>query len=158
MVLLGHLSSIQRKPFEKEAQIVEIFAGAARISRLAKAMGLHAIALDKDYCSGNNKTKSNCMDVNTSAGFLFLGFAIWSPCQPRPSTLCRRTSSCCNLRLHCAMIMEMAIGDALFVLGICCSTWVLTNRGTSKRCDFVPLGTPLALSTYKANKMTSRPG
>ena len=56
-----------------ELEVVEMFAGAARVSRLAQALGLATVALDKVFCDGDNKSKTNCMDLNTSAGFLFLG-------------------------------------------------------------------------------------
>ena len=66
--LLGHLDigETASKPFE----IIELFAGTAKIARMGKALGLSATALDKTYCSGDNKQTTNCMDINTDAGFL----------------------------------------------------------------------------------------
>ena len=55
---------------------MELFAGAARVSRLGKALGLHAGALDKALCKGNNRDVTNCMDINTDAGFLLLIYII----------------------------------------------------------------------------------
>ena len=65
--------------------------------------------------------------------------------------------SCNDLRLHIAVMMEMAMGEALCLMGVCCSTYVAVNRGTSQRCDFLPQGNMFAMSVYKANKMMSRP-
>ena len=53
--------------------------------------------------------------------------------------------------------MEMAVGEAICLMGVCCSTFVAVNRGTSQRCEFVPQGNITAPSVYKANKMMSRP-
>ena len=52
--------------------VLDFFAGKARIARIAKSCGLAAAALDKDYCDGDNRKKTNSMDVNTNAGFLLL--------------------------------------------------------------------------------------
>ena len=45
-------------------EVVEMFAGSARVSRLAKGLGKHAVALDKSI--------DGSMDLNTDAGFLLL--------------------------------------------------------------------------------------
>ena len=62
-------------------QVIELFAGKKRISKLAKSIGLvtcaHDIMYDKNFTPKKTKgvlpTKS-CMDINEPAGFLFLGF------------------------------------------------------------------------------------
>ena len=73
LILLAHLSVVQSYVAGREEfQIVELFAGAARVSRLAKALGIRASALDKALCKGNNRDVTNCMDINTDAGFLLL--------------------------------------------------------------------------------------
>ena len=60
------------------------------------------------------------------------------------------------LRLHCALIMQSKPEDMILLLGICCSTYVAVNRGTNKRCIFLPRGNPVAMSVYRANKLTGR--
>ena len=54
------------------------------------------------------------------------------------------------------MLLQAKYHDAILVLGICCSTYVAVNRGTSLRSEFIPMGNPTASSVYKANKLTSR--
>ena len=70
IILLGHLEldATTEKPYE----VLEFFAGSARIARLAKHLGLSSTALDKSYCDGDNIESGNCMDINTDAGFLSL--------------------------------------------------------------------------------------
>ena len=73
LILLGHLSMVQAHASSAaEFQVVELFAGAARVSRLARALGLPCTALDKALCTGDNRAGTNSMDINTNAGFLFL--------------------------------------------------------------------------------------
>ena len=52
--------------------ILELYAGEQRMVKLAKGLGMKTASMDRDYDDGNNKTKNNAMDLNTSAGFLFL--------------------------------------------------------------------------------------
>ena len=68
IILLGHLSLVAELSNNPEHEILELFAGSARISRLARAAGMCAAAVDKAYC----KSKHNGMDLNTSSGFLLL--------------------------------------------------------------------------------------
>ena len=49
-----------------ELQVLEFFAGAARIARMGKALNLQTAALDRDM--------DPSMDINTAAGFLLLVF------------------------------------------------------------------------------------
>ena len=54
-------------------QVIDLFAGRARLARLARALGYAAVALDKDFdvIADNIKT-ANAMDLCTSAGFVSL--------------------------------------------------------------------------------------
>ena len=52
--------------------IIELFGGQARICRLGKASGARVCSLDRTYCDGDNKKKTNAMDMNTDAGFVLL--------------------------------------------------------------------------------------
>ena len=45
-------------------QVIEFFAGAARIARMGRALNLSTTALDRDVHSS--------MDINTAAGFVLL--------------------------------------------------------------------------------------
>ena len=72
IIMLGHLNLL--KPME-HYQVIDMFAGRGRLAKLAKALGLQAAAVDSEYDSkGDNKRRSNCMDINTSGGFLLLLF------------------------------------------------------------------------------------
>ena len=76
-----------------DMDVVEVFAGASRVSRLATSMGLKAVALDKLLCDGNNVSNTNCMDINTSASFLLPG-SIY--CARACTQDARMSSSCCG--------------------------------------------------------------
>ena len=52
----------------KHYDIVEIFAGAARISRGARVLGRRSCAVDLEY-EGKGGCKRGCMDITTDAGF-----------------------------------------------------------------------------------------
>ena len=56
-----------------EFEILEYYAGAARLARLGKASGVNVAAMDFLYDKGaDNRTKNNSHDMNTNAGFVFL--------------------------------------------------------------------------------------
>lgn len=59
---------------EREVQVLELFAGQARLTRLAKSVGLgvaaHDISFDK--AADEKKGKKSAMDINTSAGLVLL--------------------------------------------------------------------------------------
>ena len=54
-------------------ETLEFFAGAARMAKLSHHLQQPSAAVDKEYDHGDNKKTNNAMDLNTSAGFLFLG-------------------------------------------------------------------------------------
>ena len=55
--------------------VVEFYAGAARLAKLATALGESCAAMDILYdLEGLNKRKHNAMDMNTNAGFVSLAF------------------------------------------------------------------------------------
>ena len=62
--------------------IIELYSGEQRLAKLAKGLGLTTAAMDKMYDVGDNKKTNNAMDMNTSAGFVFLG-----SCKHYPSTI-----------------------------------------------------------------------
>ena len=57
------------------ADIIELFAGQARICRLAESAGYFTLAHDILYDKSGGFGKS-CMDLNESAGFAPLGFDV----------------------------------------------------------------------------------
>ena len=65
MLLLSWTDFYQGKD---HIQVIDAFAGAARIARSARRCGRVAVALDVDY-----STNSRVFDVNTSPGFVSLG-------------------------------------------------------------------------------------
>ena len=63
-----------------EFQVLEFFAGAARIARMGRAMKLKTGALDRDMDAS--------MDLNTSAGFLLLVVFLQSTCGTHVAAWC----------------------------------------------------------------------
>lgn len=57
-------------------RILELFAGQARLSKLAESLGMpshaHDLLLDDDF----ETCGKSCMDINSSAGFVFLEYII----------------------------------------------------------------------------------
>lgn len=72
-MLVWAVSFLQIWKEDQSFQIVELFAGAARLGRLARSLGLkcavHDILMDK---SAKQRGKS-AMDFNLSAGFVLPG-------------------------------------------------------------------------------------
>ena len=71
ILLLGFMDmiDIDKNSFE----VLEIFAGEQRLVKLAKGLGIPTASMDKAFDpTGDNRTQNNSMDLNTSAGFLFL--------------------------------------------------------------------------------------
>ena len=76
VLMVGYLRPVDLSNPEREHDILEFYAGAARLSKLGHAMGANAAAMDKNYDSmANEKKKNNSVDFNTSAGFLSLNFS-----------------------------------------------------------------------------------
>jgi len=68
----------------QDLDVVELFAGVARISRLASWSGLRARAYDITYTPVRHpqkikrgKFRRSPMDLNGAAGFAFLGFFLY---------------------------------------------------------------------------------
>ena len=59
---------------DKEIEILELFAGQARLTRLSKSLGFGTAAHDIDYdpLPKVDKSKKSAMDINGSAGFVLL--------------------------------------------------------------------------------------
>lgn len=110
LVLFLAVSWLDLPPPARKLQILELFAGRARITRLAKAIGLGAAAHDIhfDKCATGGQRPSSAMDILRPSGFLFLGgFESWAevcvqsrlpsaPSQVDPAF----HAACCLGRLH----------------------------------------------------------
>jgi hypothetical protein len=64
---------------EKPFDLIELYAGVARVSRLAEACGFHASAHDLTYDAApggqsqhTGKSRRSAFDINGEAGFLLL--------------------------------------------------------------------------------------
>ncbi|CAL1157423.1 unnamed protein product [Cladocopium goreaui] len=130
VVMLVLLTSWLDMPVQNKApfQVLEYYAGVARIATLAKFLGLRGAAVDIEY-GKHNKPKSERppMDINSDAGLI----------------LC----------IHLILTSDPAL--ALF-LAVVCSTWVPVNRGSTQRSILTPLGCEDFPGVRRANKMMSR--
>lgn len=81
VLMVGYLRPVDLSNPERTHDILEFYAGAARLSKLSHAMGGNAAAMDRNYdfvAQESKKKKNNSMDFNTSAGFLSLNCFKWS--------------------------------------------------------------------------------
>ena len=60
-------------------------------------------------------------------------------------------------RLVLKSVLEGAYGKVLVTLGVCCSSWVVASRGSTKRSFLTPVGCLEFPSVASANLMVSRP-
>lgn len=78
--MLVLLTSWLDMPVQNKApfQVLEYYAGVARIATLAKFLGLRSAAVDIEYGKHNKpKSKRPPMDINSDAGLMWLGI-IWT--------------------------------------------------------------------------------
>ena len=59
-------------------------------------------------------------------------------------------------RLALKAILEGNYGELLVTMGVCCSSWVVASRGSSKRSFLTPMGCATYKTVAEANKMVSR--
>lgn len=78
ILLVAHLDIVDTELNSYE--VLEFYAGAARLAKISAALGVKSAAMDILYDEGDNKKKNNAMDMNTSAGFLFLILFIHGIC------------------------------------------------------------------------------
>mmetsp|Transcript_40679 Transcript_40679/g.63947 ORF Transcript_40679/g.63947 Transcript_40679/m.63947 type:complete len:346 (-) Transcript_40679:30-1067(-) len=104
-------------------QVIDAFAGAARIARSARRCGRVAVALDVDY-----STNSRVFDVNTSPGFV----------------------------LSLLAVLEGRFEELWAALGVCCSSWIVTSRGSTGRSWMLPMGNWAYAKVASANCMVTR--
>ena len=108
-------------------EVIEYFAGSARISQLSEFIGLKTAAVDIDY-SPAKFGKRSPMDLNSSAG-LVLGIKL---------------------------ILRGQFERLVCFFATCCSSWVPINRATGQRDLCCPLGNESVPSCRRANKLVSR--
>ena len=146
IILIGHLKESFVDKLD-HYQLIDLFSGVGRIARLAKRVGLATAAIDKN--------DSSSFDVNTSAGFVWL-------CVMLALLICCVVRTNTNLvtkpRLALCLLLQGRMDDIMLVMGVPCSTWVLTSSGSTLRSEFFPMGTPISLQVYLANKLVSRHG
>ncbi|CAK9032143.1 Uncharacterized protein SCF082_LOCUS19941 [Durusdinium trenchii] len=117
-------------------QVIEMFAGVARVAKVASRLGLRSRAFEimfdashgKKRYKKNGHMKRSFMDMNGDAGFA----------------------------LAVALILASKWGDCLALLAIVCSSFSVVNRGTSERDELIPWGASFRPSVRTANKMTTR--
>ncbi len=140
-------------------QVVELFAGAARICKLAKAIGLAACAHDITYdvTAGNGGSSFNILGC---AGFVLLGFLLGSKSDSLLDLFFHRPHILgdADLRLAIHTVLCGKMSDLILVMGICCSTFVNINMGTSGRDVLNPEGNTGYTSVSMGNSMVSRKG
>ena len=67
ILLIGNLTIVDFENPAAEYEVLEYYAGTARLARLGKAMGLNVAAMDSLYdVAGDNRKKNNSHDLNTS--------------------------------------------------------------------------------------------
>lgn len=73
ILCIGCLSMVDMT--KNEYMCLEFYAGRARLAKLTKALGYPSAAMDWLYdTEGDNLTRNNAMDMNTSGGFVFFSF------------------------------------------------------------------------------------
>ena len=134
--------------------MLELFSGRARLCRLATSLGMPSQAHDISYDTCGPRSS---MDVNESAGFMqlcLMGFIFF---------MWVRRWYALPLACRCLYAPSLALlavaharyGGLLCLMGVCCSTWVTVNMGTSKRDYLCPMGGS-GPSVAAANRMVAR--
>ena len=140
-------------------QIVEFFAGQRRICRLARNTGLKVAAHDILYDTAATSQEISSLNINRDSGFLSGAWLLgaWAVlCDIGKLMQVLKLLWFYTSRLAISTIMFAAPGDLLCTLGICCSTWVSINAGTSGRDDLMPMGREHYRSVAASNQMVSR--
>lgn len=80
MLLTSWIQLPEGQDLKEGYQVIEFFAGKARVAKLGHATGLVTTAHDIMYDGafkpkkGKKNMSKSCMDINDSAGFLFPGY------------------------------------------------------------------------------------
>ncbi len=115
---------------KKNIQVIEFFAGVARIAQVSERVGYQSVAYDLEYGKGiaKKKGKRNAMDLNSNAGFV----------------------------LAVKLILRGSFDELVAIFAVCCSSFVPVNRGTGSRDILVPEGNEHVVSVRRSNKLLSR--
>ena len=144
-------------------QVIEFFAGVARIAKLAKASGWKAVAYDRDFGTVSKlRSKRSPMDLNSNAGLAFpddnayeLLFIFSYLKHPFPFSLPAWEF---HLRLAIGLVLRSEFAALVAFFAVCCSSFVPINRGTGDRSILTPEGNEQIPSVRRSNKLMSRPG
>ena len=166
-----------------EYQVLEYYAGVGRIARLSACTGYRAAAFDvvfdkpevTEAWPGSPTTKAKvrtsqsgkkcAMDLTTPSGFTFHG-AFFLKCYSKTQlcftnwneTILGLDPSVSDLRLALAMALQGQVDECISFWGICCSSWIHMNSGTSCRSQLTPMGCEAFPSVQCANLLVSRLG
>ena len=140
----------------REYDFVELYAGHARVTRIARGVGLRSIAADVIYDDTVERSRS-ALNLCGNAGFSLLAIYKNTPCIFQHVNARTCTYMSC-VRLAVQMIMAGDARGALLMMGIECSTFVAINKGTHRRDALLPEGDTTKRSVQEANLATSRLG
>ena len=115
---------------KKDIQVIEYFAGVARIAQVSERRGYQSVAYDLDFGKrvSEKSGKRNPLDLNSNAGFV----------------------------LAVKLILRCRFNELVAVFAVCCSSFVPVNRGTGRRDLLVPEGDENVPSVRRSNKLLSR--
>ena len=115
---------------KQNIQVIEYFAGVARITQMANRLGYQSVAYDLEYGRKKAATsgRRNPLDLNSNAGMV----------------------------LAIKLILRGSWNDLIGVFALCCSSFVPVNRGTGARDLLVPEGDENIPSVRRSNKLLSR--
>ena len=123
--------------------VVEYFAGTARVAKSARKAGLKAAALDVLY-------HPKAFDITSPPGFATLACRLVYIGAKWPAYVER------DLRLAILAALRGRYGSMLAMLGVCCSSWVAISRGSSHRSFLNPMGYTGYEAVRLANLMAAR--
>lgn len=115
---------------KQNIQVIEYFAGVARITQMADRLGYQSVAYDLEFGRKKAATsgRRNPLDLNSNAGMV----------------------------LAIKQILRGSWNDLVGVFALCCSSFVPINRGTGARDLLVPEGDENIPSVRRSNKLLSR--
>jgi len=150
-------------PFmHQELDLLDLFAGKARISRAGELLGYQCRCMDILYDAGEfSRRGSKSMDLLGSAGLglLSMEYFISKLCNILFSPWGQKIigSQAFLARLAIMLVLSATSAAALLAtLGVLCSSWVSINRGTSKRTWLNPEGDCTYTSVLRSNMLTAR--
>ena len=166
LVLMCSWMDLPKPP--QELEVLELFAGKARLSRLAKSVGIPAQAHDLLYDPAWETKKKSAMNINEPSGLMLLrryysiellfsevvgSMVGWSLVF---AFFFHGLGACYQLRLAILAVLHSKFDSLLALLGVKCSSWVQINTGTSDRDFLNPMGHVGLPSVDAANLMAAR--